>query len=256
LHQFLQNIIGHPYAFYFGSLNVSWYGLAYIITFAVGWIGLLRAYKNKPWIDGLAFILILSGLIGARLFFDVFALLDGSAQFTIDLLKPWMGGMSWHGGLIFATLAGYLYTRKLKLSFWQIADTITPYLFFGVFIIRIANFINGELPGVLVDQRFGFLFPGVSGYRAPQSLYESALALILLITYIFYCKIARTKVPDGSMFLCSVALLSIGRFIIEFWRLSDMTWLHITGGQWLSIVTLCVTLLSIRFSVYSQNHKS
>lgn len=244
MHETLQNLIGHPYAFYIGNANVTWYGLAYIITFIVGWIGLLKKFPKQLWVDWLVVTIILSGLIGAKLGYVTIAALDGSGQNMADTVMPWYGGMSWYGGVLLAIIAGVWFCKRYNINFWRIADAVTPFLLFGVALVRLANFVNGELPGVVVAEQYGVLFPGYNGFRAPQALYESGLVAILLILVILFGKFMKSRmdVRRGTVFLFAAFWLSVIRFIIEFWRESNIVICYLTGGQWLSLICIILSI--------------
>lgn len=256
MHNLLQSLIGHPIAITLGPLNITWYGLAYVTTFLIGWMWLNSRFPKQSWVDNFTVIIIVSGIIGARIGYGIFALVDGSLTPSnlSDLLHPNISGLSWHGGLLVAALVGVWFCRKNKLDAWKIADCLAPIILLGVVLIRFANFINGELPGRLTDSvALGFSFPGYPGLRHPQMLYESAAALVLLLI-LFLSNLANldsrnpfAKVngrnKTGMLFVSVIGWLTISRFLIEWFREPSIIILKLTGGQWLSLITLILVTI-------------
>jgi phosphatidylglycerol---prolipoprotein diacylglyceryl transferase len=192
-----------------GPFPIRWYALAYITGLLLGWWYASRiASTPKLWgeaetspvtrtdIDDFAFFAMIGILLGGRIGYVLFYTLpyepDKLAQDPMFILRMWEGGMSFHGGLIGASLA-VLYTawaRKLKLlSLGDVACAAAP---IGLCLGRIANFINGELYGRETTVPWAMRFPtydwstrewgSVEGLPLvhPSQLYEASLEGLLL----------------------------------------------------------------------------
>ncbi len=130
-------------------------------------------------------------------------------------------GMSYHGGLIGVITASLLFCRKYRMSFWKLADLLSPVVPLGYTFGRIGNFINGELYGHITSLPWGMYFPldPTHQLRHPSQLYESFFEGIFLFLVLW--KLRRAKVFDGFIF--SLYLIGYGtvRFLIEFVRQPD-----------------------------------
>jgi len=157
------------------------------------------------------------------------------------MLAVWHGGLSFHGGLIGAAIAGFIYTKKKKISFYDIADIIVMPLALGLALGRIGNFINGELYGRITNVPWAVKFPDAEGFRHPSQLYESIKNLIIF----FALWVIKDKnLPKGFMFWLFVIMYSALRFMVEFFRHPDEQLGFIIGflsmGQVLSIVMFVI----------------
>jgi phosphatidylglycerol:prolipoprotein diacylglycerol transferase len=174
-----------------GPFAIRWYALAYIGGLMFGWIyGRRLIAKTALWnvppgdpvlfddlIVWVAFGIILGGRLGHVLIYDPAYYFDN----PVEILQVWRGGMSFHGGLIGATLAIIIFAWRHGvpiLSYLDIAAAVTP---IGLFLGRIANFINAELWGRVSDVPWAMVFPNAGPEpRHPSQIYEAALEGLLL----------------------------------------------------------------------------
>jgi len=136
-----------------GPLDLRWYGLMYGVGFAFGYallrrlarIGFLQLEPRAAGdlIVALALGVILGGRIGYVLFYDLAATLRNPAA----ILRVWEGGMSFHGGLLGVVIAAAYFARRRKVPFFNLGDSLALAVPLGIFAVRLANFINGELYG-------------------------------------------------------------------------------------------------------------
>lgn len=268
-----------PVALQIGPLPLRWYSLAYIGGLALGWFYLTRLLKApKLWpgdkggpitrtqlddvIFWVAFGVIVGGRLGYVLFYEPVLLVEPweslGATMAPGLLKTlfgwihlppaimlWRGGMSFHGGLIGVTLAGWLYARRYKVDALSLGDLFACAAPIGLFFGRIANFINAELYGRPWDGPWSMVFPTdpLQVARHPSQLYEAALegiALFILIRIATH-SFALLKRPGATigLFLAGYALT---RIIVENFREPDAHMpdfpLGLTMGMMLSVPML------------------
>jgi len=153
-----------PVIFEVGPLAVRWYGVSYLLGFALAlMLGRYRAKQpNSGWtadeVIDLIFYSALGLILGARIGYVVFYQMSKLLADPIFLFKIWEGGMSFHGGAIGVMLAIGLFCRRYKKGFFQVTDFTVPLAPLGLFSGRMGNFINGELWGRPTDVPWCMVF--------------------------------------------------------------------------------------------------
>lgn len=220
-----------PEFFGIGPFPIRWYSLAYIVglLFAWWWVCKLLEDKDAPMAKRHAddFLLwgmlgvILGGRLGYVLFYNFSHYVENPGQ----ILYIWTGGMSFHGGLLGVILAEVLFTRKYKLDLKRVTDVIACGIPVGLFLGRIANFINDELWGRTTDVAWAFVSRGTGGEaRHPSQLYEACLegiALFLIVNYLW--RKTDAKRYPGLISGAFLAWYGFSRFMVEFVREPDKT---------------------------------
>ncbi|MBL4892308.1 MAG: prolipoprotein diacylglyceryl transferase [Rhizobiaceae bacterium] len=249
----------NPVAISLGPLQIHWYGLAYVVGILFGWwwarklVSTPRLWKdNKSPIsaeqldDFLTWAvvgIILGGRLGYVLFYDLATYLADPLQIT----ALWKGGMSFHGGLLGTIIAMIWFAQKRSINLFSLFDVIGASVGIGIFLGRIANFINAELFGRPTTVAWGIVFPGGGPEpRHPSQLYEGILegvVLFALMTFIAYA-LSKLKQP-GFVAGAFVAWYAISRIFVEFFRLPDEQIGYLAGG-WLTMgMVLSLPLLAI-----------
>lgn len=234
---FLHNF--DPVIFSLGSIKITWYGLSYFVSILAGWQYALKlAEKYAPhlkracddYVTWAIISLVLGGRLGHVLFYDLAYYLEN----PIRIIMTWKGGMSFHGGLLGAIIAGVIFCLKRKISMYEFADIALPAVPIGLFFGRIANFINGELFGTPTTLPWGVVFPhGGDVPRHPTQLYEAFFeGFVLFILLYGAWKKGLYKRP-GLVSGIFLIFYGASRFIIEFLKQPDE---HI--GYFLNIFTL------------------
>jgi len=220
-----------PILFDFGFMAIRWYSLAYIFGIIIGWwIGkkiirhILRnnnlSFDVREFDDLISYIII-SLIIGGRLGYIIFYNLEYYVFHPLDIFKVWEGGMSFHGALIGIIIGTYLFSSKKNIPVFFFLDVIACVSPIGIFLGRIANFINGELIGKVTTVSWSVIFPTVDSLsRHPSQLYEALLEGVVL--FFILNKIIFKKVY--KMGTCSYLFLiyyGVFRIISEFFREPD-----------------------------------
>ena len=239
-----------PIAFHVGPFLVHWYGIMYLLGFALAWIlGSYRAPRVVPaWtadeVSDLilygALGVILGGRIGYMLFYDAPELI----HHPLSLFQVWQGGMAFHGGVLGVLVAMWLFARRYKKNMGDVTDFLAPLIPLGLLAGRIGNFINGELWGEVTQLPWGMIFPtGGSLPRHPTELYEAFFeGLVLFIMLWFFSAKPRPRFAISALFLFAYGVF---RFMIEFYRVPDpqygyILWGWVTMGQILSLPMIIV----------------
>ncbi len=209
-----------------GPLEVRWYGVMYLLGFALGYWVIRSELKRKQGVvpveaaDDLLFYLILGLLLGGRIGYVIFYNLKEYIHAPWEVFAIWHGGMSFHGGLIGMLVSGYFFARKRKADFLDLADIGALAAPLGLMLGRIGNFINGELYGRVTSVPWGIVFPtGGDLPRHPSQLYEALLEGPILFT-VLWCLRTRLKTP-GELLVAFLWGYGIFRFTIEFFREPD-----------------------------------
>ena len=234
-----------PVAFQIFSFEIRWYSLAYIFGIIFGWLyckkKLIKDEKLLNLFDDLLAYLIIGIILGGRLGYVIFYNLEYYLNNFYEILMIWKGGMSFHGGIIGVILTTVIFSKKYKINSYIFLDLISLVAPIGLFLGRIANFINSELYGRETDIFWSVKFVIIDNIsRHPSQIYEAIFeGLILFFLLNHSVKKDAFKNPGliSSMFLI---FYSFFRFILEFFREPDsqIGYLayQLTLGQFISIV--------------------
>ena len=246
-----------PVAFWIGPLAIRWYALAYIVGILLAWRYCIHLAQKPPQrvtrtqLDDLMFWVTIGIIVGGRL--GQVLLWEPGYYFShpLEILMIWHGGMAFHGGLIGVILAIWLYARSQKLSLFAFADIVAPSAPIGLFLGRIANFINGELVGRPTDVPWAVIFPQVDMQpRHPSQLYQAGLEGLLL--FIFMLWAARQQwIRERPGMLTGLFLMgyAVTRSIGEIFREPEVNlgaWSFVTWGQILSVPMFLFGLYLVR----------
>ncbi len=268
-----------PIALQLGPVAIHWYGLMYVLAFAM-FIALGRVRIKQPHIaaqlwkkedlDDMLFYGMMGVIIGGRMGEVLFY--EPAKYFAdpIEIFKVWHGGMSFHGGFIGVLIAMSLWARKAGRNLLDVYDFIAPLVPLGYAAGRLGNFINAELPGRVVsdpslpwamqwpDTRFP-LHPDpvfLQGLRHPSPLYQLLIdgVLVFLILW-FFARKERPRLAVGALY---TLLYGCARFFTEWFRTPDwettVFGLPITSGQVLSLPMIVAALLMLVWSYQVRQH--
>ncbi|WP_295991188.1 prolipoprotein diacylglyceryl transferase [Rugamonas sp.] len=266
-------------AFHLGPVQVHWYGLMYVLAFAL-FIALGRVRIKQPHIaaqgwknqdlDDMLFYGMLGVVIGGRLGEVLFYRPGFFFSNPIEIVEVWHGGMSFHGGFLGVLIAMALWARKSRRNILDVYDFIAPLVPLGYACGRLGNFINAELPGRVVSDPtlpWAMLWPDtqfplspnpvfLQGLRHPSPLYQLLIdGIVVFIILWIYARKERPRLAVGAMF---TLLYGIARCFTEYFRTPDweVTWagIPITSGQMLSI-PMIVGALAMLFWTYRNNRR-
>jgi len=233
----------NPIALSVGPVEIRWYGVMYVLAFLFTWWYIRQRAKSGKipltldQVESSLTWLVVSMLIGARLGAVLFYYPGYYLQHPLEIFAIWQGGLSFHGGMIGILIACYFFTKKYKMTYWEIADAFIVPLAFAQAFGRIGNFINGELWGNPTLMPWGMIFP-LSGdllSRHPSQLYEVAYNLVIgVIIYVNRDRVQKA----GWLFGLWAVLYAVARFTVEFFRAPEVMVGPITMGQLLTIPVL------------------
>ena len=227
------------------KFTLYWYALAYVVGILAWWqIAAIAVKKTTLWpentppmqvakLEDLVTYLVLGIIIGGRLGYVIFYKPAYFLANPVEIMFVWQGGMSFHGGLFGVALAGFLFFTRNSIAIRSGADLLALGSPVGLFLGRVANFINDELWGRTTDVPWGFIVtsPEASSVceklispcvRHPSQIYEAILEGLILFFLMIYLAFRR-KVLRFPGFLAGVFFIVYGlaRCFVELFRQPD-----------------------------------
>lgn len=273
-----------PFIFQIGSWGPRWYGVSYVLSFYLGyklycWLA-RHGYTDMPEekvADFITLTAVFGVMLGGRLGWALFYWLpkDGWRAVLSEPLtffKVWEGGMASHGGILGIVFFTLWFSRRHKLSWTGIGDSMCVVAPIGLFLVRCANFINGELfgkpaglPGGIASVPWAMIFPGEMGSdappldlirhdeatrhelrsilapRHPSQIYEALLEGVVLFAALWILR-TKLRVPRGVITGVFFILYAVLRIVGEMFREPDTAW-HagpLSAGQTLSLFMIVI----------------
>jgi phosphatidylglycerol---prolipoprotein diacylglyceryl transferase len=243
-----------PVAVRLGPLAIHWYGLTYLAAFGLFMFLAMRRLRHEPFasvrgpgawtrkdVEDMLFLGVLGVVVGGRLGYCLFYKPDYYLAHPLEVFYVWLGGMSFHGGMLGVILSQVWFAYSRGKPFWQVMDFIAPCVPPGLAAGRVGNFINGELWGRPADPSlpWAMVFPqsGSMAPRHPSQVYQFLLeGLLLFIILWLYGRKQRKQGQVAAVFLIGYGVL---RFVAEYFREPDsflgLLSLGLSMGQWLCI---------------------
>jgi len=245
-----------PVALEIGPIVIRWYALAYLFGLILGW-RYARWVASRPpaniapvHIDDFLLWATIGVVLGGRLGFVLFYRPLYFLDHPLQALQIWTGGMSFHGGLLGVVVAAWIFAVNRRLPKAAFADALFCAAPIGLFLGRLANFINNELVGRVTDVSWAVYFPGWGpAPRHPSQLYEAALEGLLLFV-ILLVMARRIEVRRRAGLLSGTFLIGYGVFrsFAELFREIDPIGMippGLTMGQVISLPMIAVGLFLV-----------
>ena len=262
--------------------GIHWYGLMYLLGFAVAWwLGTRRVRAGRlPNVDensfgDLLFYAMLGVVLGGRVGYVFFYAFKDFLADPLFLLRINEGGMSFHGGLMGVMLAVAWWSRSRRLHVFDTMDFVAPLVPAGLGFGRLGNYIGGELWGKPTGGNWGVVFPHsdlgeysglpieqlrslhASGVldvyaRHPSQLYQATLeGLVMFVVLVWYSRRPRGRYAVSGLF---ALMYGVFRFAVEFVREPDSQIGYLAFG-WLTmgqLLSLPLVLLGVVFLWWSR----
>jgi phosphatidylglycerol:prolipoprotein diacylglycerol transferase len=253
-----------PIAVQIGPIAIRWYALAYIGGIVLGWIYARSLLKKErlwggpapislPQLDDFILWVTVGIIVGGRTGYVLFYNPVFFAQHPAEIFQLWNGGMSFHGGFLGCVAAVMWFASRNGISILSLGDITTAVGPIGLFLGRLANFINSELWGREADPSlpWAMVFPNdrLQLLRHPSQLYQAALEGVLLFTVLaVMIRMGALKRP-GLILGSFIAFYALARIIGEFFREPDpqlgFLWGGLTMGMLLSLPMIIAGLILI-----------
>ena len=232
-----------PIAISLGPVAVRWYGLMYLVGFALfAWLGRIRARRSGGVIsagdiDDLLFYGVLGVVLGGRLGYVLFYKPGYYFSHPAEILMVWQGGMSFHGGFLGVLIALWVWALMNRRNWFDLTDFVAPLIPLGLAAGRLGNFINAELPGRVTNVAWAMVFPNVDLQpRHASQLYQFALeGLTLFLVLWWFSSKLRPRAAVSAAFLIGYGVFGL---VAEFFPQPDdflgLLAFGMSMGQWLS----------------------
>ncbi len=255
----LPEFFNNPSIIEIGNFRIQYYALTWILSAILIFQHLKRSkilaaeglsheqINDMVFIWGLFFGAMFGGRAGYMIFYGTEQLISN----PLSLFYVWQGGLSFHGGLLGVIASMFLFSVKKKISFLSIMDAVALSMPIGLGLVRLGNFLNGELFGKPTSGSWGFIFPtDPYGYpRHPSQIYELILEGFLLF-YVLHL-VSKLKPKPGVIASSLLIFYGLFRFSVEFFREPDAHLGYITFnlsmGQILSLPMIIIGIILVLF---------
>ncbi|NBD33746.1 MAG: prolipoprotein diacylglyceryl transferase [Cyanobacteria bacterium] len=242
-----------------GPITIRWYGLliasAVIIGVLLSQYLAQRRHINPELLGDLSIWLVLAAIPGARLYYVAFEW-ENYAQRPEAIIAIWQGGIAIHGAIIGGAIAALIFARINRISFWQLADLVSPSLILGQAIGRWGNFFNSEAFGIPTNLPWKLYIPAANrppqyadeAFFHPTFLYESLwnLGVFALLIYLFFWGLRHPqRYRIGTLAFVYMATYSAGRIWIEGLRTDSLMLGSIQVAQLISLLGIIVGIIGL-----------
>ena len=255
-----------PIIFSLGFVDIRWYSLAYILGLILGLIIMKRLNKingnvvRTNQLDNFFIWAVIGIIIGGRLGYVLFYQTNLVLKNPIYIFEIWNGGMSFHGGLIGIIFSSYIFCKINNIKFFYLSDLISIVAPIGLFLGRIANFINTELIGRPTDFYISVIYPTIDNIpRHPSQLYEAFFEGLILMIILLFCFYKTINFKNyGFISGLFLSLYGLFRFLIEFLREPDsqlgLFFNYLSMGQILSIPFLIFGIILVLYNAPKRSY--
>lgn len=239
-----------PIALQLGPLMIRWYGIMIVTGIICAYFLAIKLAKKRGiearHIEDMSLWLIVSGVVGARLYYVLFSL-PYFIEHPGSILQIWQGGLAIHGALIGGAIAFFVYCKKHKISWLQFADVLIPGIAVGQAIGRWGNFFNSEAFGGPTNLPWKLFIPpelrpvefASVEFFHPTFLYESLWNLLVFALLMIVFRKHSSQKHQGRMLFLYLIAYSVGRFFIEGLRTDSLYIGPLRTAQVMSL-TLCI----------------
>lgn len=241
----------NPIAFTIFGIEIRYYSLFILLGVATAYFMIIKEAKrfsiSEDFIFNMFFWTLITGIIGARLYYVVFNW-DYFGSHISEIWQVWQGGLAIHGGILFGLITIYLYTKKCNIRTLKIVDIVVVPLILAQAIGRWGNFFNREAYGLATSINHlrrlhvpEFIIRGmnINGITyTPTFFYESIFCVLGFVVLLFLRRAKYIKVGQiTGMYLIWYGIL---RFFIEASRTDSLTFFGFKMAQIVSIIMVVI----------------
>tara|TARA_B100000315_G_C14587935_1_gene594160 strand:- start:674 stop:1984 length:1311 start_codon:yes stop_codon:yes gene_type:complete len=187
----------------------------------------------------LVFWLLLGVFFGSRAFFQFGPWNQNEISFLQGILKtfiPWMGsGYVMLGGATGGILAAWIYLKIHKMHFFRYMDLLSISSALAMVFGRFGCFFAFDHPTTATSLPWALQL-GEQSFH-PTMIYASIFYFLL---FLFLMSLNRNKLYDGQIFLTTMVLFPLARFLMEFTRIYDTLFFGLSASQIISLTFLVI----------------
>ena len=260
----LSDFFNNPSLVEIGPLKIQYYAVTWLLSAVLIYMFLSRHTiikelgLNKDEVNDMVFLygLFFGAVFGGRIGYMFFYGTDQLINNPLSLFYIWQGGLSFHGGLIGVVISLFVFSKRKNIEFLRLIDRVALSMPIGLGLVRIGNFLNGELYGRPTDSEWGFIFPTdpFGLLRHPSQLYESfGEGILLFVILVIVNKLTKINGVISSCFLIFYGLI---RFIIEYYRQPDAHIGYVAFDSLSMGQILCIPMIVIGIFMFIYSRKT
>ncbi len=250
----------NPILFNLGSLEIRWYGLLFALGFLIGYFILIKLAPRfnikKEIIEDYVPLIIIAAVVGARLFKVIVYEPSYYLANPLKIFAVWEGGLASHGAIILMILTTIWFCKRKNINFFKFADLVVIPIALGAGLIRVGNFINGELVGKVTNVPWAINFIGYEGLRHPVQLYQFLGYIIIFIILLSMLKLKNRE--TGTIFWSFFILATTYRSSTHSFNAPTPHNLYILSlnlAQWISIIIILISICPLHKRIKKFLHK-
>ena len=260
----LSDFFNNPSLVEIGPLKIQYYAVTWLLSAVLIYMFLSRHTiikelgLNKDEVNDMVFLygLFFGAVLGGRIGYMFFYGTDQLINNPLSLFYIWQGGLSFHGGLMGVVISLFVFSKRKNIEFLRLIDGVALSMPIGLGLVRIGNFLNGELYGRPTDSEWGFIFPTdpFGLLRHPSQLYESFGEGILL--FVILMTINKLTKISGIISSCFLIFYGLIRFIIEYYRQPDAHIGYVAFDSLSMGQILCIPMIVIGIFMFIYSRKT
>lgn len=232
-----------PILFTIGAQPISSFGLflmlALLLSIFIIW-RIVRVYDlDQEKVLDLVFLTFIGGIIFARIYFVLFHLPEFDSIYKMALINRYPG-LSFWGGLFGGVLALKLFTHRLKLNFWQMADFAIPGFFLGLATASLGCLLGSCQYGLPSDLPFAVSQIGILGNRFPIQAIES---MLFFVGFLYFWRATVKFHFTGKISSIGLVYFGIVKLVLEFFYGSAQAFYATTLGTIYSTILILAGVL-------------
>jgi phosphatidylglycerol:prolipoprotein diacylglycerol transferase len=243
----------YPILFEWGGFKIYSWGFMLAVACLISVWGMNRMFRQQGYPAGLSLDLMLAvivgGLLGARISYVLVYRWDEFLNNPLYLIQFNGTGLMWYGGLVTGFLAFWLIITVKRLHFWNVADTVAPFVALGYSVVRGGCFLAGCCYGKPTESFLGVVFHVVDdAARWPTQLFSSAASLVIFLVLLI---LWRRRAFTGQVVSFYLVLYAIYRFAMEFLRASEVYYGWLSPSQ---VISIGIFIVGIICYIYTRHN--
>ncbi len=240
-----------PVAFSIGNFSIYWYGIIIAVGFTLAFCYVMFNSKrfeiNSDKLIDTIIVGLITGIIGARLYYVIFYPGDTYINDPLSILQIHEGGLAIYGGIIGGLAGGLTVAKIKKINIPSSLDLAALGFLIGQCIGRWGNFMNQEAFGTETSLPWGMVSENTlletNNPVHPCFLYESLWCLLGFILLDIFSR--KFRKYNGQIFLLYIVWYGTERFLVEGLRTDSLMipYVNLRVSQILAVVSVIISII-------------